>query len=456
MATEDLLLSIDGITESYKGSSETAVGPLQLYLISVSKAPNGEPLNEGNEDIYLHATLPSGKSIALSADTQVQRLSDTSFLIQANKLNDLTVTLELLNPKSERSKELVVEDADSLDTVLTQFCSLPHKDESNSLVLVDNKDGHEMGTLTGVKINLSPDIPEDKSPVEVVFDEKSDEVVVQAYKPHVIEYNKDDYILSAAHGFSTGLVFVSDKLSNGMDSAANWWVKNRPASEKPLVFKESTKTNIQRVNNMANTGAYYSRKAVVKVSDAAANLGARLVATGNTTGPKSGEQTDAAAVAASSGTIRRAPDSMLNRSLIAFSTVLDGLDTATQNLIKGATESTTRMVGHSYGSEAQGVASDFGRSLASCAMVYIDVRGIYRKTIVRGVGNGMLKGIVGHDKVVLAKQETATPPRHSDADVAPSSTLDRLQSFFQSHSAVQVQPSLAAAGTDLHDNKIQY
>lgn len=451
-ADEHLLLSIDQVTESYRDQPETVNGTLILYLMPVTTGPTGEQLAEGQEDIYLNATLPSGKSITLAGNTMAQRNTDTSFTIEGDKLNDGTVQLELFDGKNapSRSKERVVDDADSLDAILAQFCSLPHKSETNSLVLVDSKTGNELGALQGMTISPSLNLPEDKSPVDVIIDPETDQVKIE---PHiVVEYEKEDYILSSASSLSNGLIFVANKVSTGLESVANWWVENRPASDKPLVFSESTKKNVERLSSVTATGASYSRRAVDALGDAAASVASRLMPNDKPEGTEASEkQTDAPI---------KAPDGLLNRSLIAFSTVMDGMDTATQTLLQSATSSSTRVIGHSYGPEAKALAERFSRTVTNCTLVYIDTRGIYRKAIIKGLGKSLFNGVVGDDKVVLIQQQE--PLEESDRDAMRMSFVEKFVSRYPTiKTEVPLQdPEETSAkpvvGFPLADNKIQF
>lgn len=448
---EHLLLSIDQVTESYPDQPETVNGKLVLYLVPVSTGPNGEQLTEGKKDIYLNATLPSGKTITLSGNTMVQRNTDTSFTIEADKLNDGTVQFELFDEKNapSRSKEQIVDEADSLDAILAQFCSLPHKNEINSLVLVDSKTGSELGSLQGMTISPSANLPEDKSPVDVIIDTETDQVKVE---PHtVVEYEKDDYILSSASSLSNGLIFVSNKVSSGLESVANWWVENRPASDKPLVFSESTKKNVERLSNVTATGASYSRRAVIAVSDAAASLANRLMSNDKPEGSEPPEKNADAPI--------KAPDGLLNRSLIAFSTVMDGLDTATQNFLQGASSTSTRVIGHSYGPEAEALAEKFSRTVTNCTVVYIDTRGIYRKAIIKGLGKSLFNGVVGDDKVILIQQQE--PLEETDRDAMRMSFIEKFVSRYPTSKTdvpsqnPEVPVAKPVEGYPLADNKIQ-
>ncbi|KAF5095534.1 hypothetical protein D0Z00_003109 [Geotrichum galactomycetum] len=375
---ERLLLSIDNVTENYKTIGESAVGTLTLYLVSIR-----------DDQIFLHITLPSSQSYPLPAYTSIKRVGNLEFLITANEYFTTDVTLQVLS----------LEDADTLEVIFKQFCSLPDLSEGSSLILVDNADGQEVASLSDFKITESSDLNYDKTPVEVVINQEKHEAIVRpAENPNdqpsqvILEFDPNDKILATGAGLSRFLIYTSNVVSSGMESTADWWVKNRPASEKPLVFKDTTKRNLQIASKYTGTGAYYTHKAVKTVSGAASSLGQRLM---------------------SSKKDPRDPNKgpgLFSRSLIAFSTVMDGIDTSTQTVIQGATSSSTRMIGHSYGKEAESLSADFGRSLKNCTMIYVDARGISRKAIVKGFGMGAIKGAFGKGDVVL-KEKGSTPPK---------------------------------------------
>lgn len=411
---ERLLLSLEGVTEHYENAREAVSGTLYLYLISIP----------GTDSIFLHATLPSGLGVALPAMTVINKTSETGFQIVGNEWTTVTVNLDLLDPESgssaSRDKEAAIDEAGNLEVIFTQFCSFAHPKERGSLVLIDEANGQEVGTLENMKLTEAPGLKYDKTPVEIVVDQKTQQAMVQPFTGEsteetpgvaMVQYDKNDAIISTASDFSKGLVFVSSKISSGMGSAASWWVSSRPAAETPTEVSETTKKNMKRANKVTATGAHYTHKAASAVADAAGNLGKKLAPSRSPRDKDDGKR------------------GILSRSLIAFSTVMDGLDTSTQTLLNGSTTSTTKVITHSYGQEAGELAGDFGRSLGNCAMVYIDARGISRKAIVKGVGMGMVKGTFGHDnKLVLVDQSDSQPgtgpsaPTSSTPSPALSST----------------------------------
>lgn len=407
---ELLLLTVDKVTEYYD-SQESALGSLVLYLISV-------PTAKGSDDLFLYATLPSGLSMPLPALTVITKISESGFQIHGDDKSTITVNLDLASPFSgpqnnNRTNEELKELVHAMESIFTQFCLMAHLEERESLVLVDSTDGHEVGVLDNIKFTEVANLKHDKSPVEIVLNQETGQAVVQplseetcALKPNKYE---NDTLLTTANDFSKGMIYVSGKVSSGMDSTATWWVKHRPAAEKPVVFKESTKKNFQTASKVTGKGAHYSHKAVGVVTDAAATLGAKLAPSRK---PKDKTKSD------------DSKRGLLSRSLLAFSTVMDGVDASTQTMVKGAVSSSSRMLGHSYGSDAEQVAVDFGHSVNNCTMVYKDARGISRRAILKGIGIGAVKTTLGHRKgenkeelVTMAERER----RNSAADSRKSS-----------------------------------
>lgn len=85
------------------------------------------------------------------------------------------------------------------------------------------------------------------------------------------------------------------------------------------------------------------------------------------------------------------------------------MDEATKNLVKGTTDSSTRVIHHRYGEQARDLAREFGNSVYNVTAVYIDIRGISHRAILKSVGKGAIKGILGNKKVVLVDdKETDT------------------------------------------------
>ena len=93
---------------------------------------------------------------------------------------------------------------------------------------------------------------------------------------------------------------------------------------------------------------------------------------------------------------------ILNKSLMAFSTIADGVDQAGRNLLASTSTAATTVVGHKFGPDAGEIAKSIGGGVRNVGLVYIDATGVSRKAIVKSVAKGMVVGKVkgGGDLVV--------------------------------------------------------
>lgn len=97
---------------------------------------------------------------------------------------------------------------------------------------------------------------------------------------------------------------------------------------------------------------------------------------------------------------------VLNKSLMAFNTVLDGMEQAGRNLLTGTSSSITTVVGHRWGAEAGEVSKNLGGGFKNVGLVYIDVTGVSRRAILKSVAKGMIVGKVkGGGQVIVGGTE---------------------------------------------------
>src|SRR5207245_1963133 len=93
---------------------------------------------------------------------------------------------------------------------------------------------------------------------------------------------------------------------------------------------------------------------------------------------------------------------LLNKSMIAFSTLADGLAVSGKHLLGASGDAATAVVGHRYGDDARKVAAELTHSVTNVGLVYIDVTGVSRRAVLRSVAKGMLVGKVkGGGKVLV-------------------------------------------------------
>lgn len=148
-----------------------------------------------------------------------------------------------------------------------------------------------------------------------------------------------------------------------------------------------------------------SAKTVGQVSKYAQNIGATLAKRGASQRAKNGIGPDGQPL----------PDykpGLLNKSMMAFSTIADGIDQAGRNLLAGTSTAATTVVSHKYGAEAGEISKSIGGGLKNVGLVYIDAAGVSRKAIIKSVGKGMVVGKMrgGGDLVVGGGDGGLVPP----------------------------------------------
>lgn len=176
----------------------------------------------------------------------------------------------------------------------------------------------------------------------------------------------------------TGSTYIANALNSGAD---NFQKKTKP-NPKPMTFTPATRARIRKINNFSQGAVGLSAKTVGQVNRYAQNIGAGLAGKG---GKKVGHDKDGKPASSYKPGI-------LNKSMIAFSTIADGIDQAGRQLLQSGSTAATTVVGHRYGDEAKSVASDIGGGVRNVGLVYIDAAGVSRKAVIKSVAKGMVVG----------------------------------------------------------------
>jgi spartin len=195
-------------------------------------------------------------------------------------------------------------------------------------------------------------------------------------------YQKSTIVQTSATA-SRLIVTGSTYIANAMNSGADNFQKKTKPSPKPMTFTPATHARIRKINNFSQGAVGLSAKTVGQVSRYAQNLGAGL--TGKGEKKKVGYDQDGQPVSSYKPGI-------LNKSMIAFSTIADGIDQAGRHLLQSGSTAATTVVGHRYGDEARSVASDIGGGFRNVGLVYIDAAGVSRKAVIKSVAKGMVVG----------------------------------------------------------------
>lgn len=200
-------------------------------------------------------------------------------------------------------------------------------------------------------------------------------------------------IVNTASKASRFIVTTSDYVSKTLMTQADNFTKTTQPVAKPVSFSPTTHAHIRRINHLSSKTAGLSASTVGSISRVAQNVGAHV--TKRRDGRARGFDKEGNA-------IESYKPGMLNKSLMAFNTVVDGIEQAGRNLLTGTSASATQVVGHRWGPEAGEVARNIGGGFKNVGLVYIDVTGVSRRAILKSVARGMVVGKVkGGGQVIV-------------------------------------------------------
>lgn len=199
-------------------------------------------------------------------------------------------------------------------------------------------------------------------------------------------------IVGTAATASRLIVTTSSYIANALQSGAEAYTKRSKPNEVPMTFNPNTHSRVRQIHTYSSSAAKLSAQTIGQVSKHAQNLGAKIVGK-NQERPEKGKP---------------ANPGLLNKSLIAFSTIADGIDYASKSLLGAGANAATTVVGHRYGEEARSVAYGLTGSVKNVGLVYVDASGVSRRAIVKGVAKGMVIGKVrgGGEVIVPGSDQT--------------------------------------------------
>ena len=190
-------------------------------------------------------------------------------------------------------------------------------------------------------------------------------------------YQKSTIVQTSARA-SRLLVTASDTLARTMSSGADSFTKKTEPNPKQMTFSPTTHARIRQIHSFTQGAAGLSAKTVGQLGRYAQNFGASMTGKGEKKrggGPEAGYK-----------------PGILNKSMIAFSTIADGVDHAGRTLLASGSAAATNVVGHKYGTEARDVASDLTGGVKNVGLVYIDAVGVSRRAVIKSVAKGMVVG----------------------------------------------------------------
>ncbi|KAH8152651.1 uncharacterized protein LAJ45_03492 [Morchella importuna] len=303
------------------------------------------------------------------------------------------------NGKAVLSRDIDAPAYASSSKAMAAYHPSDHQDNKEGrLVLVDEENGHEVGEVNSYHVHAIGVTPGSKDPVEIQLPENQQGTVT--VRPAQPEYLRDSLhpayakstLVSTAATASRLIVTTSSYVANAIQSGADAYVRRTKPNEVPMVFDPSTHDRVRQIHNVSSSAAKISAQTIGQVTKHAQNLGARIAGK-NQDRPSRGQIPN---------------PGLLNKGLIAFSTIADGIDHASKNLLNSGANAATTVVGHKYGEEARSVAHGLTGSVTNVGLVYVDASGVSRRAVIKGVAKGMVIGKVrgGGDVIVPGPQDS--------------------------------------------------
>ncbi|CAJ2513736.1 Uu.00g018550.m01.CDS01 [Anthostomella pinea] len=268
--------------------------------------------------------------------------------------------------------------------------------QGGQIVLVDEEDGSVIGELSeGFQVVETGVKPGSKDPVEITLPAEggANQLAVVPASAETMEmvlhpaYQKS-FIVSKAAYASRLIITTSDFVSNAMQTGTDTFAKKTKPASKPVTFTPATHDRVRRIGKLSTGVADLSSKTVGQVTKVAQNLGATIAGRGQK------KQAGKKGYGPDGQPLEGYKPGLLNKSMMAFSTIADGIDQASRSLLTSASTSTTNMVTHKWGDEAGELSKHLGGSVKNVGLVYIDVTGVSRRAVIKAVGKGMVVGQV--------------------------------------------------------------
>lgn len=444
-----LLYAIDGIKAYHVRHGEetdlTPSGPQTLSLLMVpTSSPfadlssTGTQADAPEEDFYLHLHLPPELDLPLPANTQIYHKPPRAYLIPRWDLGaDSGAFTRIQFPEKSRQ-----DDIDTFETILAQCAAFmerapaptgekghaPYnpadwaagnrlgggKTEGGQLVLIDEDDGSIVGELAeDAQVIEDPSLSHgSKNPVEIQISQDGRRVTVTPVSEDYLQLArlpayKDSSLVQNAAAASRLIVTGSSYLGNMLAQGADTFTAKTKPVNKPLTFGPATHDRVRKLHAFTAGGASLSAKTVGQAAKFAQNIGATLARRGEAKAKGKGKDG------------QPLPDDykpgFLNKSMIAFSTVADGIAESGRSLLTTGGAAATTVVGHRYGPDAESVAAKLAGGVKNVGLVYIDVTGVSRRAIIKSVAKGMVVGrVAGGGEVVVGGGDGGAIP---DADI---------------------------------------
>lgn len=224
---------------------------------------------------------------------------------------------------------------------------------------------------------------------------------------------KNSTLVQSSATASRLIVTGSSHFANLLTSGAESFMKKTKPNPKPVTFSETTQARIRRIGTFSHGAADISARTVGQVGKYAQNFGASL--------SRRKENDKQRGLDKNGNPVEHKPGA-LNKSMIAFSTLTDGIEHGARSVLVSGAAAASSMINHRYGPEAGAVATDVTGGFKNVGLVYIDATGVSRKAVLKSVAKGMVVGRMRDGKQVLVgtgdggevppKAASPSPSRH--------------------------------------------
>ncbi|KAF8528187.1 senescence-associated protein-domain-containing protein [Hysterangium stoloniferum] len=428
-------------------SSAPQTGVLALQCVTLDIPSNGAE----QRDVWIVLKLNSFEMVV--SPTQAINYSRSMytymFLPEApgSDIVELVVPLDIHNPAS-------AEDLETMEVLLSQYgvvhdfeapvardtssagqqpsvettALYQHKpsgsasDFKGRLILMDENNGEVMGTLdenVSIKEDTSLAIQgHEKDPVVVELPSEEEELAgrIEAYV-HPASAEERDALMQTAGYISRGIVFATSVIASGMTSVSNYYISHSTPSPKAVEFSPRARANMKRIHKISGTAVDVTSKttgAILQSVEFVANKLAGPSSKPVQRPPPSLPPRDGISTTKSSEAPMPVPPPLpprkprlLNRILASTDLLLTTLEHSANTLIVTGTDAVSASLGHKYGTEMGQASQLTGQSVRNVGLVYVDLRGVGRRALLRKAGKAVVKARMGGREVVFGPQAQA-------------------------------------------------
>jgi len=287
-------------------------------------------------------------------------------------------------------------DRETFDAVLSSWTSFSGESmdaHKGQLVLIDENTGSVVAEVEGRIDGPVADGANEKDPVLVETDARGDLKIA----PLRASYGQSNSrLIGGAETVSRGILFLAEKVGSSAQGAASRYTANNPPTDSPIKFSPTTQKGLQGAQSFTAKAVQLSGKTVGMLSNAAGAFGDRV---GKATGIQS----------TPSGKPPSGIKGGINKGLIAFNTVWDSLDAGGRHVLASTSTAGTQAIGHRYGPEAGSAFQQAAGGVTNVALVYIDVRGIGKRALLKSAGKSAIRAKMPDGRVVELQPDNASP-----------------------------------------------